>query len=64
MEINSRKLDAILAEKGLTKKDLGELSGIARQNISTITKRGTCSPKTAHKIANGLVVSVREFLDM
>ena len=53
MEINSRKLDAILAEKGLTKKDLGELSGIARQNISTITKRGTCSPKTAHKIANG-----------
>lgn len=58
MNISTRKIEIILAERGITKKALSEASGISRQNISTIIRRGTCAPGTAGKLAAGLGVSV------
>ena len=60
MNINTNRIETIMAERGMTKKALSEKSGISAQNISTIIKRGTCEPVTAGKIANGLSVPVAE----
>ena len=60
--INTSKVILILAEKGMTRSELAIVSGICRQNISTILTRGTCSPKTAGKIAQGLGIPVAEIM--
>ena len=63
MNINVIKIDILLAERGMTKKDLADACGISRQNISTIVRRGTCEPKTAGKLAAGLGVHVADILE-
>lgn len=60
MYIKSTKIEMLMAEKGMTKVELSQKSGISRQNISTIIRRGTCEPKTAGKLAYGLGVSLEE----
>lgn len=60
MNINTFALETILAERGMTKSDLAKASGVCRQNISVIVRRGTCEPKTAGKLATGLGVSVTD----
>lgn len=62
MKINTNKVLLILAEKGMTRSELATVSGICRQNISTILNRGTCSPVTAGKIAKGLGIPVAEIM--
>mgnify|MGYP000162757329 CR=1 FL=1 len=62
MNINIIKIETLLAEKGMTKKNLAENCHMTRQNISTIIRRGTCEPKTAGKLARGLGVSVSELI--
>lgn len=42
MNISKSKFELLLAEKELSLTQLAELSGISRQNISTIKQRGTC----------------------
>ena len=63
MNINAIKIETLLAERGMTKKDLADACGISRQNISTIVRRGTCEPKTAGKLAAGLGVPVTDILE-
>ena len=63
MNINAIKIETLLAERGMTKKDLAVECGISRQNISTIVRRGTCEPKTAGKLASGLGVHVADILE-
>ena len=63
MKISALKIETILAERGITRAALAEMSGISRQNISTIIRRGTCEPKTAGKLAAGLGVPVRDILE-
>ena len=63
MRISIRKIETIMARKGFTKSILSDRSGISRQNISTITLRGTCEPKTAGKIAQGLGVDISEIME-
>ena len=63
MNISAIKIEALLAERGMTKKDLAGECGISRQNISTIVRRGTCEPKTAGKLAAGLGVSVTDIIE-
>lgn len=63
MKINAIKIETRLGELGLTKSALAERCGVSRQNISTIVRRGTCEPKTAVKLANGLGVAVTEILE-
>lgn len=60
MYIDVLKIETILAEREITKAHLAWLSGISRQSISTIMKRGTCEPKTAGKLASGLGIPVGE----
>lgn len=63
MNISTRKIETMLAERGMTKSALSESCGISRQNISTIIRRGTCEPKTAGKLALGLGVPVAELIE-
>ena len=63
MNISTRKIETLLAERGMTKAALSESCGISRQNISTIIRRGTCEPKTAGKLALGLGVPVSELIE-
>ncbi len=62
MNINTIKLETMLAERGLTKSALAQSCGISRQNVSTIIRRGTCEPKTAGKLAAGLGVPVSDII--
>lgn len=62
MNINSIKIEMLLAEKDMTKTALAAKCGISKQNISTIVRRGTCEPKTAGKLAFGLGVSIEEII--
>lgn len=62
MRINNERIEAVLAEQGITKAVLAERCGISRQNISIITRRGTCEPRTAGKLAAGLGVPVSEII--
>ena len=62
MRLDVMKIIRLLAEQGLTKSELAARSGVSRQNISTIIGRGTCSPKTAGKLAAGLGISVAEIM--
>ena len=52
----------IKAERGLTNVALAALCGISRQNISTVLRRGTCTPVTAGKLAAGLGVPVADII--
>lgn len=62
MTINTRRIETMLAERGLTKAAYAESCGISAQNVSTIIRRGTCEPKTAGKLAAGLGVPVAEII--
>lgn len=62
MKISKEKFELLLARKSLSICELAERSGISRQNISTIKLRGTCTPKTAARLANGLNVDVAEII--
>ena len=63
MKLNAEKIDILLAERDMTKAKLAEASGIARQNLSTIVRRGTCLPTTAAKLARGLGVPLESILE-
>ena len=60
MEISIQRIERVLAEKGMSKKELALRCGVSRQNISVITRRGSCEPKTAGRLAAGLGVSVND----
>ena len=62
MKLDVMKIVRIMAEHGMTKSELAVRSGVSRQQISTIIGRGTCTPKTAGKLAAGLGVSVAEIM--
>ena len=60
LTIDRVRIETIMAERQITLGDLAAASGIAKQNISTILRRGNCYPKTAGKLAKGLCVPVVE----
>lgn len=63
MNISATKIETILAERGITKATLADKTGISRQNISTIIRRGTAEPKTVGKLAAGLGVNVSDIIE-
>lgn len=62
MRIDAQKIEIILAQQGITKALLAKNCGLSRQNISTILQRGTCEPRTAGKLANGLGVPLSKII--
>ncbi len=62
MKISRQQLELFQAQAGISATRLSELSGVSRQQISTIKTRGTCMPVTAAKLAKGLNVSVEELI--
>lgn len=62
MEISCRRIQILLAEKGMTQARLAAECHVTRQNISRILGTGKCNPVTAGKIAAGLGVHVSEIL--
>ena len=63
MKISRQQLELAQAQAGMSAAQLSEASGISRQQISTIKGRGTCTPITAAKLANGLGVPLESILE-
>lgn len=62
MFLRTCRIETLLAEKGMTKSDLASRSGISRQSVGSVIKRGSCHPVTAGKLARGLEVPVDEIV--
>ena len=62
MRIDSIKIKLLMAEQEINQTDMSERCNIARQNISTILTRGTCSVVSAGRLAKALGVPVREII--
>lgn len=62
MTISALRIETILAERHMTKKDLAEKCQMTRQSVSAIIRRGTAEPKTVGKLAAGLGVPVVEII--
>lgn len=60
MKLDTFTIKKHMANKRLTVADLARLMGIARQNLSTILTRGTCSIINAGRIADALNVPIEE----
>ncbi len=63
MKISKSKIELILAKKNLKVVEAAKIMGMTRQNFSTIKNRGTCTPATALRIANGLGVDIEDFIE-
>lgn len=62
MLINSHEIGVILAKKRMNRTDLAALSGISKNNISVILKRGSCTERNVGRIAFGLGVPVEAII--
>lgn len=62
MRIDSIKIKLLMAEQEINQSVLAERCGIARQNISAMLGRGTCSIAKVGKIAKALGVDAREII--
>lgn len=63
MRISKEKIELLQAQKGIAQAKLAELSGISRQNLSTVKLRGTCRPETAGKLARALGVDPADIIE-
>lgn len=63
MKISKYKISFIMAEKDLMQKDLAELAGMSRGNLSNLINGKNYRPRTAFRIAKALNVGVEEILD-
>ncbi len=62
MKISVKSINAGIARKQMTFSELASMCGLAKQSISAIIHRGSCSPKTAGKIAAALGLDVTEII--
>lgn len=60
VNLNIPVIKKLMAEKRMTGVELAKLTGISRQNISTILRRGTCSIKNGGLLADALGVEIEE----
>jgi Plasmid maintenance system antidote protein len=63
MRISKYKISFVMAEKDLMQKDVAELAGMSRGNLSNLINGKNCRPRTAFKIAKALGVDVSEILE-
>ena len=62
MKLNTGKIKLLLAMQGMNQSDLALKCGLARQQISEVLTRGTCSLKTLGALANALGVTAGEIV--
>lgn len=62
MKLNPFKLDLLTAKAGLSRVELSQRSGLSKATITAVKKCGTCTTKTAFKLAKGLNCNVEEFI--
>lgn len=62
MRIDKKKLDFILAEKELTKKDISERLRMSQVRLSYILNADRLQPKTIGRIAKSLNVHVEDLI--
>lgn len=62
MKISKQMIQIRMAEKKMTMTALAAASGISRQQLSVILAKGVCTPSSAGKIAEGLMVDVAEII--
>lgn len=60
MKLNSLAVKKIMAMKGINVKALAQLTGMQRNTVSVILRRGTCSIPNAGLIAAALQVDLEE----
>lgn len=60
--INVKLIQQTMAAQEISYTALAEASGLSRPAISTIIKRGTCSPVNAGKIARALNIEPAELI--
>lgn len=60
MKIDTLKIKILLSHKMKSITDLADAIGMQPNNLSCILRRGTCSLKTAGRIAHGLDVGIEE----
>lgn len=63
MNVSAIKIECLLAVRGLTKTELSKKSGMSRQSVSTVIRRGTCEPRTAGKLASALGVDIADIIE-
>lgn len=62
MKIDSIKIKLLMAEQEINQSILAERCGVARQSVSAMLARGTCSIAKVGKVAKALGVSVAEIV--
>ena len=63
LKISKQKIEILQAARKMTATKLAELSGVTRQQISTIKQRGTCQPWTPQKLADAFGVSLESIIE-
>lgn len=64
MVLNVLAIKKLMATKEMTQTNLSQLSGLSTQSISYIMAKGSCSIRSAGKLANALGVGVEEICIM
>ena len=62
MKLSKARVMVILAERGMSVKDLAGVMGIQPSNLSALLNRGGCMAPTAGKVARALDVPVQEII--
>ena len=60
IKLDTLAIKKLMAEKRMTTAELARLAGINSSTITRVTKRGTCTVKTAGWLAAASDVSVEE----
>lgn len=63
MKLSRYKVELLLAEKQLSKKEFSEISGISRPSFDSALARENCTPKTAGRIAHALNAKVTDIIE-
>ena len=62
MNLNVFAIKLLIAESELSFAELAEKAGCDRSQLYNVIRKGTCTPRTAGKIAHALGVSVADIV--
>lgn len=60
MKLNTKRIKNYLAEKDMSLAELARACNMYSAGITTVLKRGTCTPRIAGRIARGMGVDLSE----